>query len=287
MLAVSNRPGAEECGPLEHPTSRAHSQGMPAGVVQDVVIAPWNSPEILRDILKAHAGEIAAIIAEPIVANNSCIMPQPGYLEFLREECDRQKIVLIFDEIVTGFRMGPGGAQEHYGVTADIAVYSKAIGGGLPTSAFAGRRDIMAPVAANTVKHGGTYNGNPLCAAAALHTLRSLNAPGAYEGIRRHGEGIMDAIRRSSHDCRVPCVVQGVGSMFQVIFTHAPGPLLHYRDLLHADARRYGAFRQALLEEGVHANSSGTACWFISTAHGADELAFTVAAVGKAMRRVS
>jgi glutamate-1-semialdehyde 2,1-aminomutase len=153
VLAVSNRPGVDEMGPLEAPNNPAHSQGIPQNVVDDVIICPWNEPEILRGLLDRHQGELAAVIAEPIVANNACIMPRPGYLEVLREECTRRGIILIYDEIVTGFRIAPGGAQEIFGVQPDLAVFSKAIGGGLPISAFAGRRKIC---------HGGAAYASDL-----------------------------------------------------------------------------------------------------------------------------
>ena len=220
---------------------------MPAGVVQDVIICPWNEPDILRSILGSHEGEFAAVVAEPIVANNACVMPQPGYLQFLRQQCDSRGIVLIFDEIVTGFRVARGGAQEMFGVIPDVAVYSKAIGGGLPISAFAGKRSVMEGVAANRVKHGGTYNGNPLCAAAALHTLRQLDQPAVQDRLREAGECLMERIRRAAYDRSISCIVQGAGSMFQVIFGTFPAgrALRHYRDLLHADTKRFAAFRQS------------------------------------------
>jgi glutamate-1-semialdehyde 2,1-aminomutase len=285
VLAISNRPSAEEAGPLEAPNSIPHSPGLPQGVVNDVVICPWNEPEIFKAILDRHDGQIAAVIAEPIVANNACIMPRAGYLEFLREQCSQRGIVLIFDEIVTGFRTAPGGAQELFGVEADLSVFSKALGGGLPISAFAGKRKIMDLIGANRVKHGGTYNGNPLCAAAALHTLRTLAAPAVQERIRRSGEAVMEAIRRAAKDCRVPVVVQGLGSMFQVLFTdRAP---VHYRDLRQADAKRYASFRYALLQRGVHCNETPFACWFVSAAHRPEDVELTVAAVGSAMRTLA
>ncbi|MFI5378369.1 MAG: aspartate aminotransferase family protein [Tepidisphaerales bacterium] len=283
VLAVSNRPTPQQSGPLEQPLSHPHSRGIPAGVVSDVLVCPWNDAEILRRLLDRHGHELAAVVAEPIVANNACIMPVPGYLESLRDECARRGIVLIYDEIVTGFRTAPGGAQELFGVAPDVAVFSKALGGGFPISAFAGRRRIMEPVAANTVKHGGTYNGNPLCAAAATHALRVLNSPCVLERIRRHGESIIDAIRRAAMDNRVPCTVQGLGSMFQVVFG-IQGPIRHYRDLHAADNARYAAFRQSLLEQGVHANGSPLACWFISAAHTDDDAEFTSAAIARAIR---
>ena len=285
VLAVSNRPDAAEAGPLEAPRSVPHSRGTPAGVVQDVLIAPWNQPKILRELLDRHKDEVAAVIAEPIVANNACIMPQPGYLELLREECARRGIVLVFDEIVTGFRVAPGGAQELFGVESDLTVFSKALGSGMPISAFAGKRLIMDLVASNRIKHGGTYNGNPLCAASALHTLRVLSDRAVQDRIRRAGETIMEALRRAARDCRVPCVVQGMGSMFQVVFMDEPP--VQYRDLFKADMTRYDAFRSALLERGIHCNNAPLACWFVSAAHEEGDVELTVEAIGAAMRSIA
>ena len=287
VLAVSNRPTMEQAGPADAPNSVAHSLGMPAGVVNDVIIAPWNDLAVLRQILDAHqrehGDEFAAIVAEPIVANNACIMPAPGYLAALREECDRRKIILIYDEIVTGFRTSPGGAQDLFGVIPDIAVYSKALGGGLPIAAFAGRRDIMEMVAANTIKHGGTYNGNPLCAASALYTLRQLNDPAVRSRIDAAGRPIMEAIARTAHDRGIPALVQGEPSMFQVVFNADGRAPQNYRELQTADTKRYAIFRQNLLERGIHSNSSGLACWFISSAHTPEDTAIAVAAIEESL----
>ncbi len=162
-------------------------------------LCPWNDPAALSAILDSHKGQWAAAIAEPIVANNACLTPQPEFLEFLREQCTRRRIVLIFDEVVTGFRLAAGGAQEHFGVVPDIAVFSKALGGGLPiVPRFVGKHWVMEAVGANTVKHGGTYNGNPLCAAAAA-SWRWCDAwpcPKLLEAMRRHGSTIIETIRR-------------------------------------------------------------------------------------------
>ncbi len=288
VLAVSNRPGVKESGPLEAPNSVAHSRGIPATVVEDVVIAPWNDVAALKSILNSHEGQMAAIIVEPVVANNACTLPQPAFLQLLRDECTQRGIILIFDEIVTGFRLAPGGggAQEAFGVVPDLAVYSKAIGGGFPISAFAGGRAVMQPIAENTVKHGGTYNGNPISAAAALQTLRTLARPGAIQRMLQTGQALIEEIRRSSHDFGVTCVVHGVGSMFQVVFG-LDKPAVQYRDLHAADMKRYGAFRHSLLEQGVHANSSGLACWFTSSAHTQTDVEYTVQAIRRAMRSIA
>ena len=287
VLAVSNRPGIEESGPLEMPTSRPHSRGIPAGVVSDVVICPWNNPQVLKNILDAHRDEIAALIAEPIVANNACIMPRPGYLQLLRDECSKRGIVLIFDEIVTGFRLGPGGAQELFDVVPDIAVFSKALGGGLPISSFAGRRKIMDLIASNAVKHGGTYNGSPLCAAAALHTLRALADPATLQRMNDSGLVLMEALRRAAADNRIDCTVQGAGGMFQIVFTPGQQTIHDYRDLAKSDAARYAAFRHALLEQGIHVNNSGFACWFPSIAHLPEDMEIAVDAIEAAMRAIA
>lgn len=284
VLAVSNRPTTAEAGPLDHPHNSPHSRGIPEGVSGDVIIAPWNHKDLIEQLLNEHGEESAAIILEPIVANNACIMPEDGLLPWLREQCDKRGILLIYDEIVTGFRLARGGAAQYFGVTPDLTIFSKAIGGGFPISAFAGRRAIMEQVGANVVKHGGTYNGNPLCAAAALYTLRKINEPGTLEKIHSHGRSCMEAIRRAAADTGIACVVQGVGSMFQVLFNEDGQALKHYRDLLKVNTQRYAAFRYSLLMQGVHVNSSGSACWFISAAHSAEDLEITTRAIGQAMK---
>jgi glutamate-1-semialdehyde 2,1-aminomutase len=283
VLAVSNRPGAAEAGPYDAPISRPHSPGIPAGVYDDVVICPWNDADVLRELLDAHADRLAAVICEPIVANCACTMPQPGFLQTLRAECSTRGIVLIFDEICTGFRTAPGGAQELFGVVPDLAVYSKALGGGLPISAFAGGREIMEPVATNTVKHGGTYNGSPLCATAASVVLAELADPAVTRRIEDCGQAIMHAIRSGAQEHGVPCAVQGVGAMFQVVFSASGAPTRHYRDLAALDTARYAAFRQRLLEQGIHVNAVPTACWFVSPALTDDDVEHTCAAVAAAI----
>ncbi|MFF2042119.1 aspartate aminotransferase family protein [Kitasatospora sp. NPDC058170] len=285
-LAISNRPTAAEVGPYEAPAAVPHSPGIPVGVVDDVVVCPWNDPDALRTVLDAYRGDLAAVICEPIVANNACTMPDPGFLELLREECTRRGVVLIFDEVCTGFRTGPGGAQSLFGVVPDLAVYSKALGGGLPIAAFAGRADIMGEVAANRVKHGGTYNGSPLCSAAALVTLTRLADPAVTGWIDEAGRRLMTAVRRASRDHGVPCAVQGVGAMFQVVFSADGAPTRQYRDTLTLDQRRYEAFRHALLERGIHVNAYGLACWFVSAAVTSDDVEAACAAIDEAFATI-
>ncbi|MFE3829893.1 aspartate aminotransferase family protein [Streptomyces sp. NPDC059092] len=280
-LAISNRPPEAAAGPYEAPHSVPHSPGIPAGVSGDVVVCPWNDPDALVAVLDAHRGELAAVICEPIVANNACTMPAPGYLRFLRDECTARGILLVFDEVCTGFRTGPGGAQALYDVVPDLAVYSKALGGGLPIAAFAGRREVMAALANGRVKHGGTYNASPLCATAALVTLTALADPAVVKKIDDTGQRIMETIRRAAADHRVECAVQGVGAMFQVVFSPGGAPTRNYRDTLHLDQRRYDVFRHELLRRGIHTNAHGLACWFVSAAVTEDDTDRTCAAIGE------
>lgn len=281
VLAMSNRPGADEVGPYETPHTRAHSPGIPPGVVADVVICPWNDIDVLRSLLDRHRDEVAAVICEPIVANNACTMPQPGYLEALREECTRRGVLLIFDEICTGFRVAPGGAQELFGVTPDLAVYSKALGGGLPIAAFAGRRDIMSAIGSNRIKHGGTYNGSPLCATAAYLTLTELARPQTQQQLRDSGRRLKEAIARAARDHRVRCAIQGVDAMFQVAFSVDGSPTRQYRDTFRLDLKRYDAFRDGVLRRGIHVNAAPLACWFVSSALTEDDTARTCEAIGE------
>ncbi|MER7050148.1 aspartate aminotransferase family protein [Streptomyces jumonjinensis] len=278
-LAISNRPTPEEAGPYEAPRAVPHSPGIPAGVVDDVVVCPWNDPEALKAVFAAHPGEFAAAVCEPIVANNACGMPAPGFLELLRDLCTAERTVLIFDEVCTGFRTGQGGAQTLFGVRPDLAVFSKALGGGLPLAAFAGVREVMEPLASGQVKHGGTYNSSPLCATAGVITLRHLADPAVTGRIDATGRQIMETIRRAARDRRIPCAVQGVGAMFQVVFTPDGQPTREYRDTFRLDRARYDAFRHELLLRGVHSNAYGLACWFVSAAVTDDELARTCEAI--------
>lgn len=287
VLAVSNRPSIAEAGPYRSPSSHPHSPGIPPGVLDDVVICPYNDEAVLRDLLNAHGEQLAAVVCEPIVANCACTMPEPGYLKTLRAECSARGILLVFDEICTGFRTAPGGAQELFGVVPDLAVYSKALGGGLPIAAFAGRRDVMERVATNSVKHGGTYNGSPLCATAACVVLDRLAEPAATQRIDDCGQAVIRAITGAASMHGVQCVVQGVGAMFQVLFSATGKPTRQYRDLHRLDSRRHAAFRQGLLDRGVHINAAPTACWFLCTALSDEDVERTCAAVEAAMGAVA
>jgi glutamate-1-semialdehyde 2,1-aminomutase len=283
VLAVSTRPEAAKCGPLESPDSDVQTLGVPANVTDDVIVCPWNHPDVFEAILSRHADTIAAVIAEPIVANNACIMPRAGFLQALRRGCDRHDVALIFDEVCTGFRVALGGAADLFRVEPDLVVYSKAIGGGLPLSVVAGRERFMKLVASSAVRHGGTYNGNPLCVSAALYTLEELSKPEAQSQLRANGLEVKAALERSALKYAVPCVVQGVAQMFQVVFG-VTEPQTHYRDLLRSDYEKYQIYRDLLLRRGVHIGHSPLSSWFVSTAHSSHDTEFAANAIDQSMK---
>jgi glutamate-1-semialdehyde 2,1-aminomutase len=286
VLAVSTRPSEKNVGPFDSPNRDVMTLGIPSAVSNDVLVLPWNDRSILTAAMNRHKDRLAAIITEPIAANNACTMPTKGFLEFLQSECQNRGIVLIFDEVCTGFRVAPGGAQGLYGVRPDLSIFSKALGGGLPISAFGGSKAIMELVASDKVRHGGTYNGNSLCTAGSLAVLRELRDKSIQFRIKSHGSLIMHSLVTSARDHEIPCVVQGIPSMFQIVFGLTK-PTQQYRQLLHADAKLYTLFREALLENGVHITPSHLAYWTVSASHTNEDAETTKFAIASAMKRVS
>jgi len=282
-LAQSIRPSPEQCGPYERPLTVPHSPGIPPALGADVIICPWNDSEVFQRLFHRHKDELAAVICEPIVANNACAMPEAGFLETLSEACTEHSVLLIFDEICTGFRVASGGAQELLGVEPDVAVFSKALGGGLPISAYAGRAEIMEAVGSNRVRQGGTYNASPLCAHASLLTLRALAKPEVRDRLDRAGRRVRDAICSGAEDAGVVCRVQGVDSMFQTVFLPDGGPVRRYRDTYRLDRGKHALMQAELLKRGVLINASPVACWFVSAAMTEDDIQETCTAIREVM----
>jgi glutamate-1-semialdehyde 2,1-aminomutase len=242
---------------------------MPVGAGQLVshsaVIAEWNNCSSVERAFAENPGEISALICEPILCNSGCIYPDEGFLEFLREITARAGALLIFDEVITGFRVRLGGAQELFGVTPDLATYAKAVGAGTPLSVLAGKREFMDLIAAGRVVHAGTLNGNPLCLAAANAALEELQAgaPGIYTRLESLGERLRLGLERILRDRGLPAVTNGCGAVFLVSFSDRRPRT--YRDTLAADRRLYSDFALALLDEGILALPDGR--WYLSTAH--------------------
>jgi len=272
-----------------HPTAAeiAAAGGSPigAGAGQNphsqVLVAEWNDREAVEQLFREHGSEISAVICEPLLCNSGCIPAAPGFLQFLRDLTSAEGALLIFDEVITGFRLALGGAQSFYGVVPDLATYAKAIGGGLPLSALAGQKQFMDLIAGGKVVHAGTLNGNPIVLAAAKATLEVLSRDhGAvyvdlFHRGRRLLEGLVSRLRSKGYNA----VSNGEGTVFHIAFMDRPAR--RYRDLLASDTELYSDFVLALLDEGVLALPDGR--WYLSTAHTDDVIDATLAAVDRAL----
>ena len=236
--------------------------------MDESVVLPWNDPEALERYLDDHGHEIAAIITEPFMCNNGAVQPRPGYLQHIRALCDKHGIVMILDEVITGFRLGLGGGAQRFGVVPDLATYGKAIAGGWPVAALAGKASLMERFASG-VNHSGTFNGSVMACAAVKATLEVLRDDPPYARIEQHGAGLMDGIRELGRRHSVPLRAQGLGMAFHVSFGH-DGPVEDYRGLLELDLARYNRFSRVLMEHGLWV--AGRGIWYVSAAHGPREL---------------
>jgi glutamate-1-semialdehyde 2,1-aminomutase len=265
--------------------SRAGSAAVSVGEGQrrseDTVIAEWNDRESVERAFSKHAAEIAAIICEPLVCNTSCLPAAAGFLEFLRDIAHQHGALLIFDEVITGFRVALGGAQELYGVIPDLATYAKAVGAGTPLSVLAGRAQYMDLIASGRVVHAGTLNGNGLALAAAKVALDVLAAEdgAVYSALRDRGERLRRGLETILRSAGLPAVSNGEGAVFHISF--AAGAPRTYRDTLAADNALYSDFAVALLDEGVLVLPDGR--WYLSTAHSDADIEFTLNAAARAV----
>jgi glutamate-1-semialdehyde 2,1-aminomutase len=259
----------------------AGSRGQLAAAADTLTVLPWNDLRALRERLGQR--DVAGVIMEPAMCNAGAIAPLPGYLEGVRAACDETGTVLIFDEVITGFRLGPGGAQGRFGVTPDLAVFAKAIASGFPVAAVTGRADIM-DLFTDGVVHGGTYNGQAVAMAACVATLERLRQPGTYERIEAQGQRLMDGMRARLGEAGVAAVVSGFPAIFHVAFGLSAAAR-DWSDLLRVDRPRYIAFTTALLRRGVRALERGA--WFLSTEHDAGVIEATLEAISTAAHEVA
>jgi glutamate-1-semialdehyde 2,1-aminomutase len=247
---------------------------------EDVVVLEWNELPALR--ARLAQGDIAAVIMEAAMCNSGAIFPLPGYLEGVREECTRTGTILIFDEVITGFRVAPGGVQQRLGVTPDLATFAKAIANGFPVAAVAGRADLLDQVTQGVV-HGGTYNGHAVAMAATVATLRRLREPKTFELLETRGTRLMQGMQAAFDRAGVPAVVTGFPEIFHVAMGLTEKPR-NWRDLALMDKPRYIAFTTALLRHGVRALERGA--WFLSTEHDDEVIDATLEAVALALREI-
>lgn len=277
-------PSAAALGSREDPEVFPWSQGIPENTREDFIILPWNDPALLEKTVVQRHGEIAAIITEPIMCNNGCILPVPGLLETLRRLCDRYDIALIFDEVITGFRMGLGGAQQYFGVTPDLAIFAKAMASGYPISAVVGKEAWMREIADSRVIHAGTMNsGNPTVA-AALATLEVLERDQPHERLFAYGQKLMEGLRKAASDHRQNLLVQGPGPMLHTGFTDLE-QVNDYRDTLSFDKQKMRLFMAGMQDQGVRIIGRGL--WYISSAHTEEEIDSAIAKAGKVLAKLA
>ena len=259
------------------------SAGVPEGTVADTLVAPFNDVAAVQAVVAAHGLDLAAVIVEPVCGNMGTVAPKPGYLEALREITRKNGSVLIFDEVMTGFRLALGGAQQRYGIRPDMTCLGKIVGGGLPAAAYAGRADIMATVAPDgPVYQAGTLSGNPLAMAAGTAILDLLSRPGTYEALEAKSARLEDGLRRAAHDAGATVTINRVGSMITIFF--CAGPVTDYATAKASDTKRFGRFFHAMLERGVYLPPAQFEAAFVSLAHGEPEIDATIDAAAAAFR---
>ncbi|OGA65692.1 MAG: glutamate-1-semialdehyde-2,1-aminomutase, partial [Betaproteobacteria bacterium RIFCSPLOWO2_12_FULL_67_28] len=257
------------------------SAGVPAQTAAQTLVLDYNDTAQVRATFDARGGEIAAVIVEAVAGNMNLVLPRPGFLEALRDNCTRHGAVLIFDEVMTGFRVALGGAQARYGIKPDLTTLGKVIGGGLPVGAFGGRRDIMEKIAPlGPVYQAGTLSGNPVAVAAGLATLKLVDTPGFQERIAVVTEALIQGLKEEARKAKVIFSAQAIGSMFGLYFRASPPA--SFAEVMQCDKDRFNRFFHAMLARGVYLAPSAYEAGFVSAAHSAPEIEATIAAAREA-----
>ncbi len=257
------------------------SDGQLAHHLDDCLVIGWNDLDALHALLEAKANEVAAILMEPMMLNAGAIAPRPGYLEGVRSLCDRYGIVLIFDEVITGFRIALGGAAERFGVRPDLATYGKAMAGGWPVGALAGRAELMEPIGTKKVNHAGTFNANVMSAAAVVATLEYLKQEQPYDRLKLRTDELTQGLHQLAEETSIPLRIQGVPGAFHTSVAVADVEVNDYHDLALLDAASYVELVDRFIASGVWL--SGRGIWYLSTAHGEHEIEVTLERCGQAL----
>ncbi|WP_434113188.1 glutamate-1-semialdehyde 2,1-aminomutase [Methylocaldum sp. GT1TLB] len=262
------------------------SPGVPAGLAEHTLTLPFNDGDAVREVFSRFGGEIACIIVEPVAGNMNCVPPKSGFLETLREVCDAHGSVLIFDEVMTGFRVALGGAQAHYGISPDLTTLGKVIGGGMPVGAFGGRRDIMEKLAPlGPVYQAGTLSGNPVAMAAGLKTLELISAPGFFDRLSERTRYLIEGLQERALKAGIPFAANWVGGMFGLFFTEEKA-IDSFEKVMGCDQERFKRFFHAMLDEGVYLAPSAFEAGFVSAAHDFETLDQTLQAAERVFNRL-
>lgn len=260
-----------------------NSPGIPASLAEHTITLNFNDIDGVRETFKEIGDQVAAIIVEPVAGNMNCIPPTPGFLEGLREVCDEHGTVLIFDEVMTGFRVSLGGAQGLYGVTPDLTALGKVIGGGLPVGAFGGKRAIMEHISPlGPVYQAGTLSGNPLAMTAGLTTLNAISEPGFHDRLAEKTSRLTKGLKQAADEAGIPLTVQSAGAMFGLFFTEEPN-ISRFDQVMACDAERFKKFFQGMLDEGVYLAPSAFEAGFVCAALSDKDIEDTIAAARKVM----
>jgi glutamate-1-semialdehyde 2,1-aminomutase len=256
------------------------SAGVPAEVAALTLVLDYNNEAALEETFGREGSEIAAVIVEPIAGNMNLVAPKPGFLELLRRLCTEHGAVLIFDEVMTGFRVALGGAQALYSIKPDLTTLGKVIGGGLPVGAFGGRRDIMQCIApVGPVYQAGTLSGNPVAVAAGLATLKLIQAPGFYDKLAATAHQLCSGLTEAAQGNRIPFSARNIGGMFGLYFRETPP--MSYAEVMQCDKDAFNRFFHAMLAEGIYLAPSAYEAGFVSAAHGPAEIDRTIKAAAK------
>ncbi|MCY4483935.1 MAG: aminotransferase class III-fold pyridoxal phosphate-dependent enzyme [Spirochaetaceae bacterium] len=281
-VLVSHHPDAAHVG-ARRPVP-ALTAGQPSAEYADTLVAPWNDLDALRAVFAVHGEQIAGVISEPLLANSGCCEPRPGYLAGMLETAHAHGALVIFDEVITGFRLALGGAREHYGLTPDLSVYAKAVAGGFPLAAVAGSTAAFAPLLDGRTVHSGSNNGSPVAVAAALATLEVLSEPGTFDAMHAHGHAIRRHLEQEARRFGIALVTCGAGSVFSTHFGLREPPRC-YADTLAADHAALARFRAVLLDESIYLLPDGR--WYVGATHTDRELQRALPAVTTALRAIA
>jgi glutamate-1-semialdehyde 2,1-aminomutase len=285
-VSYSVHPPLNVAGDAMRPNVVGESAGIDAGTADGVVVVQWNDIDALEAAFDANPGQIAGVLMEPILANTNCIVPQPGYLEAVKKLCHQNGALLCFDEVITGFRVAPGGAQEYLGITPDLATYAKSMAGGFPIAMLAGRREIMEILGNGKVYHGGSFNSNVMSIAAAYASLKHMAdaGPDFHKELNGRGLRLMEGLRKVARETESSLHAQGVGSVFGISFTTKP-EIINWRDhARNCDGAMYDRFARAMLERGVRLSSNGRI--HMSSAHTDEDIEKTIAAARDALKAI-